>query len=69
MESLFTPTENERDFEQRFEENFQIEFPVMLGLATREEIDRMTIDEVNYLNYRARKIYKMQHPELVEEED
>lgn len=68
MENLLTATENERDFEKRFEENFQIEFPVMLGLATREEIDRMTVDELNYLNYRAKKIYKMQHPELVEED-
>ncbi len=41
-----------------------MEFPVMMGLSTREEMEFMTVDEIGYLNYKAEKAYKMQHPEL-----
>lgn len=68
LASLLTHKSNERDFEHRFEQDFKLEFPVLMGLATKEEINLMTLDEIEYLNYKANELYKMQHPELEPEE-
>lgn len=40
----------------------------MMGLATRSELDMMTVDEVNYMYFKANELYKMQHPTLIGEE-
>jgi hypothetical protein len=61
-------SETEQDFETRYEDEFQIEFPVMMGLATREEMNQMTVNEVKYKNYLAKQLYKLQHPDLMEED-
>ena len=38
-----------------------------MGLATREEIEHMSVDEIGYLNYKARKLYEWQRPESIGE--
>lgn len=64
MESLLTQTETQEDFEKRYNEEFPFEMPVIMGLATREEINFMTMNEIKYLNYKAQELWFLQHPEI-----
>jgi len=45
--------------ELNYRENRQYEWPVEMGIATREEVELATFDELEMLNYQADKKFKL----------
>ncbi|TYC49894.1 hypothetical protein ESZ50_04700 [Weissella muntiaci] len=64
LASLLTRSQGDIEFSNRFDEDYQYDFPIMMGLATREDMEYMSIDDIAYLNYKANALYKIQHPEV-----